>query len=262
MSLELWKIHDGQREYDSTRETGESMIWSGDFLCVSCVKYRAGLSLPPQSFIRSSCRPSYHSSWTKALASRISLFESSRQIVNRKLGSSSKIHSPRSACAFFFLNHHVMIATVIITRTLHLCIYVSQLCSPTLSLRMIKLKSSTYAIQVANPGTNNGPSSVLKINAPATPPIPPIPVKLAEQNALLHWPRILFAWYAITLGIALFVPATVTKIPKYCTQGFLTKPMIGKPISETRHKKHRTGPRVFLRSEYQAARYMMTAEAT
>lgn len=57
-------------------------------------------------------------------------------------------------------------------------------------------------------------------------------------------------------GIAEFVPATEMNTPTYCPHEFVTKPMIGTPISETKHRKHSTGPRVWYLSLNQAALYI------
>src|SRR5690349_6352439 len=58
-------------------------------------------------------------------------------------------------------------------------------------------------------------------------------------------------------GIALFVPLTVMNTPTYCPHGFSTKPMMGRPISEMRHRKQTTGPRVLYLSLNHAAPYIM-----
>jgi hypothetical protein len=45
------------------------------------------------------------------------------------------------------------------------------------------------------PGMYSGASWVLNTRLPEIPPMPPKPVKLAEQKARFHWPRILFAYF-------------------------------------------------------------------
>lgn len=51
------------------------------------------------------------------------------------------------------------------------------------------------AVMVAyTPGRYSGASWDRKISAPATPPSPAPPMRLAEQNARFHWPRMLFAY--------------------------------------------------------------------
>jgi hypothetical protein len=75
--------------------------------------------------------------------------------------------------------------------------------------------TTLQAMQAAKPGTYDGESCVLKISEPETPPKPPIAVSEAELKALRHCPRILLDWYAITAGIALFVPDTVMNTPTY-----------------------------------------------
>ena len=65
----------------------------------------------------------------------------------------------------------------------------------------------------------------------------------------------------MTDGIALLVPDTVMKTPTYWAQGFFAKPMMGRPTSETRHKKHRTGPRVLYLSLNHAAPYIRKPDA-
>ena len=45
-------------------------------------------------------------------------------------------------------------------------------------------------------------------------------------------------------GMALLVPAMVMKTPTYWAQGLWAKPMMGRPVRETRLRKMTTGPRV------------------
>ena len=58
------------------------------------------------------------------------------------------------------------------------------------------------------------------------------------------------------------VPATVMKTPTYWPQGFFTKPMMGRPMSEIKQRKQRTGPRVLYLSENQAEAYIRKPEKT
>jgi hypothetical protein len=53
----------------------------------------------------------------------------------------------------------------------------------------------------------------------------------------------------------------VMKTPTYWTQGFFAKPMMGRPTSETKHRKHSTGPRVLYLSLNHAAPYIKNPDA-
>lgn len=64
----------------------------------------------------------------------------------------------------------------------------------------------------------------------------------------------------MTLGIALFAPPTVIKIPKYLTQGFFAQPIIGNPMRDMTARATITIPRCRYLSESQAAVYMTIAE--
>src|ERR1700683_2955165 len=92
------------------------------------------------------------------------------------------------------------------------------------------------------------------------PPIPADPTKVALQNALFHWPRILFAWYVKTGGT--FAPALIVarKIPKYLRPLFFSNPSNERPMMPRQQLKIIMGPRMRWRSAYTAEKYM-TSEA-
>jgi len=60
------------------------------------------------------------------------------------------------------------------------------------------------------------------------PPNPPIVIKHALAKARFHSPRMLFAWYAMTVAILEFVAPAMRKTPKYC-----------EPVDDVQARRHR-----------------------
>ena len=62
------------------------------------------------------------------------------------------------------------------------------------------------------------------------PPSEPKLTNVAEQNARFHCPRMLFAWYVMTVGIFAFAEAVVRNTPKYRVPLPLVQPIKARPV--------------------------------
>lgn len=81
-------------------------------------------------------------------------------------------------------------------------------------VKILQIQSASNSSHKRKHQRLTGLSSLLNTVDPAIPPMPPNPTRVADANARFHWPRMLLAWYAMTVGIPPLAVAQMRKMPK------------------------------------------------